>query len=160
MFLQMMCNHISALMQVQQQGFNYRFILTPFHFIYLSTIFLQHFIFILKYHILQSHIFHDVSVVIPSMIQVSICYVAHVGMSALQLMIRFEIPLEPSNYIFTPIQDICNLQGLIFSNLGLLNVYISLKTICDCYYFLNEGHWISIIKGISTTHKRGKIFKS
>jgi len=84
-------------MQVQQQGFSYRFILAPFHFIYLSTIFLQHFVFILEYHILQSHIFHDVSVVTPLMIWVSICYVAHAGMSALQPMIRFEIPLQLSH---------------------------------------------------------------
>jgi len=38
-------------------------------------------------------IFHDANVVIPSMIWVSICYVACVRVSALQPMIHFEIPL-------------------------------------------------------------------
>jgi len=48
-----------------------------------SVHFLQHFIFISVYHILQFCIFHNVSVVIPLMIWVSICYVACVGMNAL-----------------------------------------------------------------------------
>ncbi len=41
--------------------------------------------------------FHNVSVVIPSMIWVSIRYIAYVGMNALQPMIRFEILLQASH---------------------------------------------------------------
>jgi hypothetical protein len=42
---------------------------------------------------LTFHIFHNVNVVILSMIWVSICYIVHVRMSALHPMIHFEIPL-------------------------------------------------------------------
>jgi len=60
-------------------------------------IFLQHFIFILVYHILWLRIFHNVSVVILLMIWVSICYVACARVSALQLLIHFEILLQLSH---------------------------------------------------------------
>ncbi len=72
--------------------------LIPLHFVCLLPIFLQHFIFILVYHILWSHVFHDVNVVIPLMIWVSIRYVAHAGVNALQPMIHFEILLQPSHW--------------------------------------------------------------
>ncbi len=62
---------------------------------YLSSVhFFTAFIFVLVYHIIYFYIFHDANVVIPLMIWRSIYYVAHVGVSALQPMIRFKIPLQ------------------------------------------------------------------
>ncbi len=49
----------------------------PFISFVLHPFFLQHSIFVSIYHSLQLNVFHDVGVVIPSMIWVSICYIAH-----------------------------------------------------------------------------------
>ncbi len=90
----MLCEHIFILMQVQQQGFTYQFILTPLHFICPQFISLHCYISVSIYHILQLHIFHNVSVIIPLMIWVFICYIVYVGVSTLQPMILLEIPLQ------------------------------------------------------------------
>ncbi len=97
MFLQMLCEHIFAPMQVQQQGLGYQLTLTPFHYVYPPPIFLQHFLFVSVYHILQFCIFQDANVVIPLMIWVYICYIIRARVSTLQPMIHFKIPLQLSH---------------------------------------------------------------
>jgi hypothetical protein len=94
--------HVFVPMHVQQQGLSYKLFLAPLHFVCPQPISLQCYVFILIYHILWLHIFHDVNVVIPSMIWVSICYVARVGMNTLKPMIRFEIPLQLSRWKMEP----------------------------------------------------------
>ncbi len=93
-FFWMLCEHVFALVQVQQQGIGYQLVLTPFHYVYPPPISLQHFVFISVYHILQLCIFHNVSVVIPLMIWVFVCYIVHVGVNALQPTIPFKISLQ------------------------------------------------------------------
>ncbi len=92
------------------------------HSIYLPPIFLQHSIFISIYHILQLCIFHNASVVIPSIIWVSICYIARVGMSIMQPLICYRIrkwsPCIERNFSpHTKTNEYCHHQRQ-FSNLG------------------------------------------
>jgi len=54
------------------------------------------------YHILKLHIFHNVGVVMPSMIWVFISYFAYVGMNTLYPMIHFKILLELSHQRMEP----------------------------------------------------------
>jgi hypothetical protein len=54
-----------------------------FSFLLSFVHFLQHFIFVLVYHILWSHIFHNVNAVILLMIWGSTCYIIRVRVNAL-----------------------------------------------------------------------------
>lgn len=91
----MLCEHISTHVGLITKVLLW-LVLTPFHFICPQPNFLQHYIFVSIYHILWSHIFQDVNVVIPSAIWVSICYITCVRVSALHPMIHFQIVLQLS----------------------------------------------------------------
>jgi len=98
------------------------FVLHPFSY--------KHSIFVSVYHILQLSSFDNVSVVTPSMIWVSICYITRVKMNTLQPMICFKISLLISrqNVEFTYRKRSPTFSPTIFGNGWIL---LSPKTVFE-----------------------------